>query len=66
MDNRIPIEGDIMVPLEWIGLLLGLGLSLDMVCAQSRGWRAGRVALKRGRTAPAKHRLRAVQRHDWP
>ncbi len=46
-----------MLPLEWIGLLLGLAVSLDIVCAKFRGWHSRRSAIKRGRTLTAKYAL---------
>jgi hypothetical protein len=43
--------------LEWLGLLLGLALSADLICAAYRDRHTRRLAIKRGRTLTAKFAL---------
>jgi hypothetical protein len=47
----------IMSHLEWLGLLLGLALSVDLIRAVYRDRHARRLAIKRGRTLTAKFAL---------
>jgi hypothetical protein len=57
---RIGSKETIMSHLEWLGLLLGLALSVDLIGAVYRVYRdrqARRLAIKRGRTLTAKFAL---------
>jgi hypothetical protein len=46
-----------MLDLEWMSLLLGLALSVDLVCATCRHWHAKQLAIKRDTTLKAKFAL---------
>lgn len=46
-----------MSDLEWMSLLLGLALSVDLVCAKCRYWHTKQLAIKRDTTLTAKSAL---------
>lgn len=52
-----------MLDLEWMSLLLGLALSVDLACAKCRHWHAKQLAIKRDTTLNMS--LLRDFRRDW-